>query len=260
MLKLESALYIGTVRHRRFEPVGHEFAYPLFMAFLDIDRIPQTMKLSRFTSYGRFNWASFHEKDHFGDPTLPLRVRLKEDAAKHGIQLPEGQIFLLTHLRYLGYNFNPISIFYCYNCDGNLELVLAEVNSTFGESHNYWLTDAERVASSDARVYRSHKAMHVSPFMPMDMDYWFVLPDPGKRLVAHMKTLMGERSIFDATLDLRSEPWSAASIRRALLRFPWVTAKVIAAIHWEALRLFLKKVPVFTHPDRIGKDPHERTS
>jgi len=257
---MESALYVGTVRHRRFEPVGHEFSYPLFMAFLEIDRIPELMKASSLTSYERFNWASFREKDHFGDPALPLRARLKEDAAKHGITLPEGQIFLLTHLRYLGYNFNPISLFYCYDPDGKLETILAEVNSTFGESHNYWLTHANLDSSSTARIYRSDKAMHVSPFMPMDLDYLFVMPDPGAHLIAHMKTLAGEKSIFDATLSLQSHPWNAASIRRVLLLFPWVTAKVIAAIHWEALRLFLKKVPVFTHPERIGKDRHERVS
>lgn len=254
MLTIESSLCIGSVRHRRFEPERHEFTYPIFMALLDIDRIPELMKASWFTSYERFNWASFREKDHFGDPALPLRARLKTDADKHGIILPDGQIFLLTHLRYLGYIFNPISLFYCYSRDGELQTILAEVNSTFGESHNYWLTETNRISSSRARVYRSHKAMHVSPFMPMELDYWFVLPEPGQRLIAHMKTLEGEHSIFDATLRLQRKPWCAASILLALLRFPWVTLKVIMAIHWEAMRLFFKRVPVFTHPDRIGKE------
>jgi len=102
--------------------------------------------------------------------------------------------------------------------------------------------------------------MHVSPFMPMHLDYRFVLPEPGERLVAHMNTLDGERSAFDATLSLQREPWSAASLHRALLRFPWVTAKVMAAIHWEALKLYCKKVPVFTHPARRLKDIHEQNT
>jgi DUF1365 family protein len=255
---MEPAIYFGTVRHRRSKPARHEFTYPLFMAFLDVDRIPELMRVSPFTSYNRFNWASFHERDHFGDPALPLRNRLESDAAAQGIRLPDGPIFLLTHLRYLGYSFNPISLFYCYDRDGRIETIMLEANSTFGETHNYWLSAANRIAAPDSRVYRCPKAMHVSPFMPMELDYRFVLPPPGEELIAHMNTLDGEHSAFDATLRLHREPWSAASLHRALLRFPWVTGKVIAAIHWEALRLYWKKVPVYTHPARL-KDTHEHT-
>lgn len=251
---MQTAIYTGTLRHRRFEPVRHEFAYPLFMAFLDVDRIPEQMQASPFTSYNRFNWASFCERDHFGDPALPLRQRLRTDAAQQGIRLPEGPIFLLTNLRYLGYTFNPISLFYCYSSEGHIETILAEVHSTFGESHNYWLSPANQLPSTASRMYRCPKRMHVSPFMPMELDYRFVLPPPGEQLIAHMNTLDGERSTFDATLHLRREPWSASSIRRALLQFPWLTAKVIAAIHWQALKLYSKKVPVFTHPSRRPKD------
>jgi DUF1365 family protein len=259
-MAMESAIYSGTLTHRRFEPARHEFTYPLFMAFLDVDRIPELMKVSPFSSYERFNWASFRERDHFGDPALTLRERMTADAAKQGILLPDGPIFLLTNLCYLGYNFNPISLFYCYNADGELETILAEVNSTFGESRNYWLTAANQISSPHSRIYRCPKAMHVSPFMPMELDYRFVLPQPGEQLMAHMNTLDGEHTTFDATLSLQRAPWSATSLRRALLRFPWVTAKVVAAIHWEALRLYFKKVPVFTHPARRLKDTHDHTS
>jgi hypothetical protein len=256
---MESAIYVGSIRHRRSGPVRHEFTYPLFMAFLDVDRIPELMKVSRFTSYNRFNSAAFYEADHFGDPTLTLRQRLSADAANHGIRLPEGPIFLLTHLRYLGYNFNPISIFYCYNREGRIETMMAEVNSTFGERHNYWLSAANRVGPPESLRYQCGKKMHVSPFLPMELDYGFVLPPPGERLIAHMNTMAGEQIPLDATLRLRREPWTAASLRRVLLRFPWMTAKVIVAIHWEALKLYRKQVPVFTHPARI-KETHEPTS
>jgi DUF1365 family protein len=256
---MESAIYFGTLRHRRFEPVRHDFTYPLFMAFLDIDRIPELMNTSPFTSYNRFNWASFHERDHFGDPAASLRERLTTDAARQDIRLPNGPILLLTHLRYLGYNFNPISLFYCYSRQGCLETVLAEVNNTFGESHNYWLSAANRIPVANPNIYRCPKAMHVSPFMPMQLDYRFVLAPPGEMLAAQMNTLRGEHRTFDATLRLRREPWSASSIHRALLRFPWMTARVTAAIHWEALRLYFKKVPVFTHPARRLENIHEHT-
>ena len=257
---MESAIYTGTLRHRRFEPVRHEFNYRLFMAFLDIDRIPELMKVSPFASHNQFNWASFDERDHFGNPALPLRERLKADAAQHDVRLPDGPIFLLTHLRYLGYNFNPISLFYCYRVEGKLETILAEVNNTFGESRNYWLSKATRECPSRPHVHRCPKSMHVSPFMPMELDYRFVLPPPGDQLVAHMNTVNGEHSFFDATLSLRREPWSAPVLHRALRRFPWMTAKVIAAIHWEALKLYLKNVPVYTHPARRREKDYEHVS
>jgi hypothetical protein len=247
---MEPAIYSGTLRHRRFQPVRHEFTYPLFMAFLDIDRVAELMRVSPLAGYNRFNWASFDERDHLGDPGLPLRERLRSDAAGRGIRLLDGPVFLLTHLRYLGYNFNPISLYYCYTPRGSLDAILAEVHNTFGEAHHYWLTAADRVAPAKAHVYRCPKRMHVSPFMPMELDYRFALPPPGERLVAHMDTLAGEQATFDATLMLRREPWSGPSLHRALRRFPWVTAKVIAAIHWEALKLYLKKAPVYTHPAR----------
>jgi DUF1365 family protein len=238
---MEPALYIGTLRHRRFEPKRHEFTYPVFQVFLDIDRLPELMAASPFTSYGRFNWAAFHERDHFGDASLPLRRRVEADAAAHGVALPAGKIFLLTHLRYCGYVFNPVSFYYCFDSEVALHAILAEVNNTFGESHNYWVRPGGRCA----------KRLHVSPFFSMAHDYRFHLTHPGPSLTAHMDVLDGETRCFDATLSLRRHPWNSREIARALLRFPLTTAKVTAAIHWEAARLWWKGVPVFTHPDRL---------
>lgn len=220
------------------------------MVYLDIDRIPELMAVSGFTGYNQWNWASFEERDHFGDASVPLRERLAEDARRAGVELPDGPIYLLTHLRYWGYNFNPISFFYCYDRAGELRTVLAEVNNTFGETRNYWLSAANQIPGENSLHYRCGKAMHVSPFMPMELDYDFILTAPGEKLVAHMNTLRAGAANFDATLTLAYEPWSSGAIERALLRHPWMTVKVIAAIHWEALRLFLRKVPVFTHPSR----------
>ena len=142
---LKPGIYTGDLRHRRLGPRPHEFTYRVFLALLDIDRIPELMRVSPFASYNRWNWATFAERDHFGDPRLPLRERLARDAAANGLQLPDGPVFLLTHLRYLGYCFNPISFFYCYTASGELEMVLAEVANTFGERHNYWLSAACRI-------------------------------------------------------------------------------------------------------------------
>jgi len=248
MVKMESALYVGSVRHRRFRPVRHEFTYPIFMSFLDIDRIPELMSVSRLMSYNRFNVASFYEKDHFGDPALPLRQRLEADARAQGVSLPDGQIFLLTHLRYLGYVFNPVSFFYCFNRSEELSTVLAAVNNTFAETHNYWLNASCEVSRRNGRSYAFAKKFHVSPFIGMDCDYRFTFTDPADELVVQTNVGTDEGALFDSSLRMTRRPWTETGIRRVLAQYPLMTARVIAGIHWQALRLALRRVPVFRHP------------
>jgi DUF1365 family protein len=246
------ALYVGRLRHRRFRPRPHAFTYHLFMALVDVDHIDEQMRMSRLTSVNRFNWASFDDRDHLGDPILPLRQRLTADAATHGLVLPSGPVYLLTHLRYLGYNFNPISFYYCFDASGKLGLIAAEVHSTFGELRTYWLPLSDAEATPNAFRCRARKSMHVSPFMAMDLHYEFVLTPPGSTLVAHMHTIDPADAVagpfFDATLTLDRRPWTPRELHRVLGRHPWMTAKVIAAIHWQALRLWLKGVPGYPHP------------
>jgi DUF1365 family protein len=252
-MAMESALYLGKLRHRRFEPRDHEFEYPVYMAFLDIDRLPELMSGSRFSSYNRWNWTGYDERDHFGDPGEPLRKRLEEDASRQGVTLPDGQIFLLTHLRYFGYVFNPVSFFYCYDRSGRLEMMLGEVNNTFGETHNYWLTSSNKEANASAKRYRTVKRMHVSPFQAMELEYDWIFAPPGERLVAHINTLKDGRANFDTTLQLERRPWDAKHLVRALAAYPFMTLRVIAGIHWEALRLWAKGVPVHTHPAKLER-------
>lgn len=248
----ESSICIGTLRHRRFRPTQHEFTYPVFQVFLDIERIPELMGASPLASYNRWNLVSFDDRDHFGDLRRPLRERLGDDAAAHGLTLPDGPVYLLTNLRYLGYCFNPVSFFYCYNQAGQLQVILAEVNNTFGESENYWLSAANEWPAANARRYQCGKRLHVSPFMPMEMEYTFVLTEPDtRRLVVHMDVLKSGQAAFDATLKLRCEPWSDGALHRALVRYPFMTAKVIAAIHWEAARLWWKRTPFYSNPGRL---------
>jgi DUF1365 family protein len=238
---IEPGLFVGTLRHRRFTPVAHSFVYPTFMALLDIDRIPDLMRVSRLTGHNRWNWAAFHDRDHLGDPALPLRARLAADAARRGLDLPDGRIFLLTHLRYLGYCFNPVSFFYFFDRAGSLRSVLAEVSNTFGGAHNYWLEP-----DPESRPFRASaaKSLEVSPFMPAHLAYRFTFTPPADRLVAHIDVADAGSVMFDATLSLERRRWSAAEIRRQLVRHPAITAQVIAGIHWQALRLWWRGVPV----------------
>jgi DUF1365 family protein len=246
---IESGLFVGTLRHRRMSPISNAFASPLFMALLDIDRIPHLMQASRWTSHNQWNWASYDDRDHLGDPTRSLRERLATDAARHDVQLPDGPVFLLTHLRYLGYCFNPVSFFYCFDAAQRLRLVLAEVNNTFGGSHGYWLTP-----DPASRTFRSTatKSLYVSPFMPVDLDYAFALTRPAGRLVAHMSARRAGSICFDATLSLERRPWTPTEIRRTLLAYPAMTASVIAGIHWQAAKLWWKGVPPVPRITRDG--------
>jgi DUF1365 family protein len=240
------ALYVGRLRHRRFRPTAHAFTYTLFMPMLDIDLLDEAADVSPFVSRNRFNWASIDDRDHVGNPLRTLRSRLETEAQAAGT----SRIFLLTHLRYLGYCFNPISFFFCYDRAGVLATVVAEVNSTFGERTLYWLP-ARPHAAGPIR-HRTAKTMHVSPFNERHLDYDFTVTPPGASLVAHMTTIDRtegtDTPFFDATLTLDRHPWSGPHLHRVLARHPWMTAKVIGAIHFEALRLWWKGLRYVPHP------------
>ena len=248
------ALYVGTLRHRRHKPTAYEFRYSLFMVMLDIDRIAEAMAISWLTGCNRRRWAAFDDRDHLGDPRRPLRERVQTSAEGAGIDLPDGPIHLLTHLRYAGYVFNPISLFYCYDRRGQLRRVLADVRNTYGGRQQYWLTPADGCERRMRAI--AVKSLYVSPFMDFNVDYEFLLTAPDETLVAHMNVLpQGEGRLmpmFDATLTLQRRPWTARSLRAALLRHPLMTAKVIGAIHWEALRLRLKGLPIVPMPSHTS--------
>ncbi len=244
------ALYVGRLRHRRFRPTGHAFTYSLFMPMLDIDQLDEAAGISPFLSRNRFNWATIDDRDHVGNPVRSLRNRLETAARDAGATLPNGRIFLLTHLRYLGYCFNPISFYFCYDRAGALATIIAEVNSTFGEQTLYWLPAAPDAAG--AVRHRTPKTMHVSPFNEAHLDYDFTITRPGASLVAHMTTTDRtdgtDTPFFDATLTLERHPWSGPHLHWMLIRHPWMTAKVIGAIHFEALRLWWKGLRYVPHP------------
>ncbi len=245
-----SALFTGFVRHRRFSPRKHDFTYPVFMALLDVDDLAGSMAVSRLLGYNRFAWAGFDERDHLGDPQRPLRDRLRDDAEAQGHAFPEGRVELLTNLRFWGYCFNPVSYIYAYDLEGRLALLGAEVTNTpWKERIVYWMRPE---TEAKAWAFTVPKAMHVSPFMPMDLSYRWTLTPPGEALKVRMALHQGVDLVFDADLDLARRPWTAREIRRVLLRFPFHTLKVISAIHWEALKLWLKQTPIHTHPSKTA--------
>ncbi len=252
---MHSALYHGWLDHRRLVPRRHAFRYRLFMAYLDLGELDEVFRGRWLWSTRRAALARFDRGDHFGDSTQPLGEAVRTLVAARTGRRPEGPIRLLTHLRYFGYVFNPVSFYYCFDAaDRTVEAVVAEVNNTpWGERHCYVLRQ-DRPGAEDLRA-RSAKAMHVSPFHPMALRYDWQLGTPGETLSVHMTLRSdepGDAPVFGATLALRHVPITGASLAGTLLQFPWMTAKVIAAIHWEALRLWLKGTPVHDHPARAN--------
>jgi len=256
---MQSALYTGWVRHRRLGPRAHAFRYPLFMALLDLGELREAFRGRWLWGVERRAFVSFRRADHFGDPTRPLDDCVRELVERETGQRPAGPVRLLTHLRFAGYVFNPVSFFYCYAADGEaLEAVVAEVNNTpWGERHCYVLpagtatgtgTGAGAGAGAGDIVRHTPKRMHVSPFMPMGLDYEWRLDAPRARLAVHMRCLQEGAELFNATMLLRRRPLQAGAMAATLLRFPLMTARVVLAIHWQALVLWLKRVPFYAHP------------
>lgn len=259
---LASAVYVGQVQHRRHAPHPHAFRYPLFMLYLDLGELDRVFARRWLWSVGRRNVAAFHREDYLGDPSMPLDEAVRRRYAELTGRRPEGPIRLLTHLRYFGYSFNPVSFYYCFREDGEtLDGIVAEITNTpWKERHSYVLpidgAEAGARGSSEAAValepwrWRFDKRFHVSPFMPMDRGYDWRFNAPDERLLVHMNIERTDGRDFDATLTLQRRPLSAATLAGCLLRHPWMTAKVVFAIHWQALRLWLKRNPVYDHPNK----------
>ncbi len=252
---MHSAIYTGQTQHRRLKPRKHEFSYSMFMLYLDLDELPELFDQSpwfsaRPFSVSGFALARFRRQDHLGNENLPLSHCVRELVAKQTGRRPQGPIRLLTHLRYFGYGFNPVSFYYCFDQDDrHLECVVAEVNNTpWGEQHCYVLHSADDLGQNGLHRWQQAKAMHVSPFMPMQMHYEFSFLQPEKMLSVYMQNYQDGDLVFDAGLQLQRQEITAASLRNSLLRFPFMTLQIIVAIHWQALRLWLKGVPVHNHP------------
>ncbi len=249
-IQLASAVYEGVVRHRRHAPHAHAFRYRMAQLYLDLDEIDHVFDRRWLWSAKRRNLAEFRRSDFLGDPEQPLGDAVRERASAVLGRRPQGPVRLLAHLRYAGLAFNPVSFYYCYGADGvTLDCIVAEITNTpWKERHAYVLP----VEAADVRGRAMHwsfdKQFHISPFIGMTRDYGWRFTVPGDALHVHMDVIRDGVREFDATLHLERRPLTAASLRRVLWRYPLMTAQVVGAIHWQALRLWLKRNPVYDHP------------
>jgi len=249
-----SCLYEGTVAHRRRTPVQHAFRRRLFMVYLDLDELDEVFRGRWLWSTRRRAIARFRREDHLGHPGTPLAEAVRDLVQERRGARPPGPIRLLTHLRYLGYVFNPVSLYYCFDARGDrVETVVAEVSNTpMGERHCYVLTPEIDRGAGRIHRYRTPKAFRVSPFMGMDLEYDWTVTEPGDRLGVAIRNEALHGTVFDASLALERREITGLSLARALLRFPAMTAQVIASIYWQALRLHGKRAPVFAPPREPG--------
>ena len=248
---MKSALYTGWIRHRRFGPARNAFRYRLFMSYIDLAELPQLFDRRWFWSARRPALAWFKRADFLGHADVPLDTAVRDLVAERTGTRPVGPIRLLTHLRFFGYSFNPVSFYYVFDAtDSRVETIVAEITNTpWKERHAYVLpaTDAAR-RGARAWHFSFDKQFHVSPFMPMEMRYEWALGAPAAGLHVHMENHCDGSPQFDATLNLRREPMTAGALARALASFPLMSLKVVMLIHWQALKLLLKRTPFHVHP------------
>ena len=222
----------------------------MYMLYLDLAEVDSVFCGRWLWSAGRTNLCEFRRSDYLGDPALPLDAAVRARIHEVCGRAPGGPIRVLTHLRTCGHCFNPVSFYYCYADDGvTLDTIVAEITNTpWKERHSYVLPVATAERHGAALRWDFRKCFHVSPFMSMQRDYAWRFTAPDEALRVHMDVLDGQAREFDATLVLQRRPLNGVNLARALLRFPGVTLRIVAAIHWQALRLWLKRNPIYAHP------------
>ena len=248
-----SAIYAGEVRHRRFAPARNEFRYRLFLLYLDLAELPGLFDPYLLWSAKSPNVAWFRREDYLGDPSVPLDRAVRDLVSERLGFRPAGPVRLLTHLRYFGYLQNPVSFYYCFDReDQHVEAIVAEITNTpWGDRHAYVFGDAGNEAAHPSwRRYRFPKSFHVSPFLDMGIAYDWRFREPGEALNVYMIASEKGETIFDASLSLRRKPLASRTLAAALAAHPFMTGKVVAGIYWQALRLWLKRVPFFAHPSK----------
>jgi hypothetical protein len=246
---LRSAIYEGTVVHHRFQPVDHRFSYRIAMTFIDLSEVEAVCGRHPLWSEERSNAVSFRRRDYLGDPTVPLDTAVRDLVEQRGGARPDGPIALLTQVRTWGWLFNPISIYYCFDRGGHsvTQTVVEVTNTPWHERIAYVLP------GSGSHLVA--KELHVSPFLPMDLNHRFVIGEPGPRLVVGVDDLdQGER-VFSASMVLHRRQLDHGALGRVLWRYPLMTMRVSWGIYRQALALRRKGVPVHPHPDAEAPEP-----
>jgi uncharacterized protein len=235
-----AALYVGEVMHARLKPVCHRFSYRVMSLLIDLDRLADADRQSPLFGVNRAALYSFHEADHGERDGSSLRAYAQRCAAERGIDLTGGRVLLLCYPRLLGYTFNPLSVYFCCHADGELALLIYEVRNTFGDIHPYVLPVTSGEISDAGVRQQQDKLFYVSPFIEMAMRYHFRVLPPGERVQLRILETGREGPLLAATFNGSRRGLNTRELLCAFFALPLVTLKIMAAIHWEALRLWLK--------------------
>ena len=233
------------------------------MMLIDLDELDELFESHPLWSVEKSNFASFRRKDYLGDPDTDLKQAVRARIQESGHPVPDGPIRLLTHIRYLGYAFNPVSFYYCYNRSDELKCIVAEITNTpWDERHAYVLPVQAKPSNENLHRFQFRKDFHVSPFLDMDYEYDWRFGEPSDNLLVHMKNHQGKTVDFYATLTMEREPITRANLTRVLIDFPLMTASVVFKIYWQAFVLWMRKATFFTHPDKrtLTENSHARKS
>lgn len=249
---MKSCIYEGRVKHSRRRPAQHSFGYDLFLMYLDLDELDTVFEGRWLWSNKRRAVARFRREHHLGAHDQPLSESVRDLVLKQTGKRPNGPIRLLTNLSYFGYCFNPVSFYFCFDERGEgIETIVAEVNNTpWGEQDTYVLPASENLAAGHSFRFQPKKKMHVSPFMEMDESYDWCFTMPRDRLTVFMANSSNGKRTFHASLALQRTEISGSALARVLTVFPLMTLKVVAAIYFEALRLWIKGCPFYPHPNK----------
>jgi uncharacterized protein len=249
-----AALYVGDVMHARLKPVGHRFSYRVMSLLIDLDRLEVADRQTPLFGINRRALYSFHEADHGRRDGSSLRFYAQRRAAEHGIDLTGGRVLLLCYPRLFGYTFNPLSVYFCYRADGQPALLIYEVRNTFGDIHAYVLP-VKRDDIGPAGIRQTQdKRFYVSPFVEMAMRYHFRVTLPQDRVKLRILETDGEGPLLSATFNGQRRILATPELLRSFFSLPMMTLKIIAAIHWEALRLWLKGVRPVPRPGKTADE------
>jgi DUF1365 family protein len=245
---MNSCIYKGSISHKRRGKVANDFSYSLFMLYLDLAELPTLFDRYWFWSTNKRALARFKREDHFGDKQQPLDQSIRDLIAERTGQSVDGPIRLLTHLSYFGHCFNPLSVYYCFDRAEQLQYTVLEVSNTpWGEQHCYVLS-ADNKTSERFHHYRFAKDFHVSPFLPMDMQYVCRLNNPAEQMFLSLDNHREGKRVFASQLALERRDINSKSMATALLCNPLMTLKVSALILWQAALLLIKKARFYDHP------------
>lgn len=249
-----SAIYQGQVMHHRLRPKVHRFIYRVSACLFDLDELPLLDKSIACFGYNQFNLWSFYDQDYGEGSQVPLNQQIRTYLKAQGYNLGEEKILLLCYPRLLGYTFNPLSVYYCYDEENNLRLILYEVSNTFAQKHRYLLeVDPQKTKLTSGIVRQScTKNFYVSPFIPMQCRYDFRMRIPDEKVLVGIRQHDQSGAFLHAVFQGQRQAFTQANLLRTWIRHPLMTLKVIVGIHWEALGLWRKKIPMYPRP----KMPH----